>query len=139
MWWTESARADAELTHGHPAAREASVLAGKSDLEIVQYRQQRCGSLEEAVYHCCQGGSKALLKKAVDLALNHNVSDLDGIHQLGEGWVGDEALAIAVFCAVRYQNDFAAGIRAAVNHKGDSDSTGAICGNILEHGWERRP
>ena len=56
---------------------------------------------------------------------------MDGIHQLGEGWVGDEALAIAVFCAVRYQNDFAAGIRAAVNHKGDSDSTGAICGNIL--------
>ena len=36
-----------------------------------------------------------------------------------------------MFCAVRYQNDFAAGIRAAVNHKGDSDSTGAICGNIL--------
>ena len=125
------ARADAELTHGHPAAREASVLLASLIWEIVQYRQQRCGSLEEAVYHCCQGGSKALLKKAVDLALNHNVSDLDGIHQLGEGWVGDEALAIAVFCAVRYQNDFAAGIRAAVNHKGDSDSTGAICGNIL--------
>ena len=57
--------------------------------------------------------------------------DLEGIHQLGEGWVADEALAIAVFCAVRYQNDFAAAIRAAVNHKGDSDSTGAICGNIL--------
>ena len=26
---------------------------------------------------------------------------------------------------------FAAAIRAAVNHKGDSDSTGAVCGNIL--------
>lgn len=40
-------------------------------------------------------------------------------------------MAIAVFCAVRYQNDFAKAIRTAVNHKGDSDSTGAICGNIL--------
>ena len=36
-----------------------------------------------------------------------------------------------MFCAVRYQDDFAAAIRAAVNHKGDSGSTGAICGNIL--------
>lgn len=83
------------------------------------------------MYNCCWGESRDLLEKAVALALDRNVPDLDGIHQLGEGWVGDEALAIAVFCAVRYQNDFAAGIRAAVNHKGDSDSTGAICGNIL--------
>lgn len=32
---------------------------------------------------------------------------------------------------MRYQKDFAKAIRAAVNHKGDSDSTGAICGYIL--------
>ena len=50
---------------------------------------------------------------------------------LGEGWVAEEALAIAVFCAVRYQDDFAKAIRVSVNHKGDSDSTGAICGNLL--------
>lgn len=126
---TRMARVDAELTHGHPAAREASTLLANLIWEIVQYRQQRCDPLEEAVR--CSCGSSGLLKKAVALALDRNVPDLDGIHQLGEGWVGDEALAIAVFCAVRYQNDFAAGIRAAVNHKGDSDSTGAICGNIL--------
>jgi ADP-ribosylglycohydrolase len=53
------------------------------------------------------------------------------IGALGQGWVGEEALAIAVFCALRYQNDFAAALRAAVNHGGDSDSTGAIAGNIL--------
>ena len=32
---------------------------------------------------------------------------------------------------MRYQNDFSAGVIAAVNHKGDSDSTGAVTGNIL--------
>ena len=58
-------------------------------------------------------------------------SDLDNIHQPGEGWVGDEALCIAIYCALRYQLDFSSGIIAAVNHKGDSDSTGAITGNIL--------
>ena len=40
-------------------------------------------------------------------------------------------MAVAVYCALRYQDDFAGGITAAVNHCGDSDSTGAVCGNIL--------
>ena len=33
---------------------------------------------------------------------------------------------------LRYQNDFSSGIIAAVSHGGDSDSTGAVTGNILE-------
>ena len=54
-----------------------------------------------------------------------------------QGWVShrtdsaEEALAIAVYCALKYENDFDSALIAAVNHKGDSDSTGAICGNIL--------
>lgn len=56
---------------------------------------------------------------------------MDNIHRIGEGWVGDEALAIAIYCALKYQEDFSKGIIAAVNHKGDSDSTGSITGNIL--------
>jgi ADP-ribosylglycohydrolase len=49
---------------------------------------------------------------------------------LGGGWVAEEALAIAVNAALR-ATDFADGVRIAVNHSGDSDSTGAIAGNIL--------
>ena len=43
-----------------------------------------------------------------------------------------------MYCALRYQDDFSAGVIAAVNHPGDSDSTGAIAGNILGalHGYE---
>lgn len=70
------------------------------------------------------------LKKAIDFSKDSD-TDLNNIHLLGEGWVGDEALNIAVYCALRYKNDFSAGIISAVNHRGDSDSTGAICGNIL--------
>ena len=33
--------------------------------------------------------------------------------------------------ALRYSDDFEKGITAAVNHDGDSDSTGAVTGNIL--------
>ena len=40
-------------------------------------------------------------------------------------------LAIAVYCALKYERDFDKAIRVAVNHNGNSDSTGAVCGNIL--------
>ena len=71
-----------------------------------------------------------LMGMAVTLA-HCDKPDLDAIHALGEGWVGDEAMAIALFCAVRHESDFARGIISAVNHRGDSDSTGAIAGNLL--------
>ncbi len=71
-----------------------------------------------------------LIGLAIELSEN-NDSDLDNIHRLGEGWVAEETLAISIYCALRYEDDFSAGIIAAVNHKGDSDSTGAVTGNIL--------
>lgn len=71
-----------------------------------------------------------LMEKAIELA-EGNGDDLVAIHQLGEGWVGDEALAIAIYCALKYSGDFDKALIAAVNHNGDSDSTGAITGNIL--------
>ncbi|MCD7715852.1 MAG: ADP-ribosylglycohydrolase family protein [Lachnospiraceae bacterium] len=52
------------------------------------------------------------------------------IRQLGEGGA-EETLAIAVYCSLRYENDFSKGVIAAVNHNGDSDSTDAVTGNIL--------
>ena len=59
------------------------------------------------------------------------MSDLEAISQLGEGWVGDEALAIAIYCASRHIDSVEDAIIASVNHDGDSDSTGSICGNIM--------
>jgi ADP-ribosylglycohydrolase len=50
--------------------------------------------------------------------------------RLGGGWCGEEALAIAV-CAALAGEDMRQALLLAVNHSGDSDSTGAICGNIL--------
>ena len=72
----------------------------------------------------------SILEKAVKLAGNED-DDIDNIHELGEGWVAEEALAIAVYCALRHSDDFSKCIIAAVNHNGDSDSTGAIAGNII--------
>lgn len=73
---------------------------------------------------------KTLLKKAIQLSENER-PDTENIRELGSGWTGDEALAIAVYCALRHSDDFSDAIIAAVNHSGDSDSTGAITGNIM--------
>lgn len=50
---------------------------------------------------------------------------------IGEGWVAEETLAIAVFSVLRHIDDFSACMICAVNHGGDSDSTGAVAGNII--------
>lgn len=50
---------------------------------------------------------------------------------LGQGWVAEETLAIAVYYALKYSNDFEKGVLTAVNHSGDSDSTGSVTGQIL--------
>jgi ADP-ribosyl-[dinitrogen reductase] hydrolase len=50
---------------------------------------------------------------------------------MGGGWVGEEALAISIYCALVAGDDLRRGLLLAVNHSGDSDSTGAITGNIL--------
>jgi len=72
-----------------------------------------------------------LLSNAIKLSDMYGYDDLDCIRMLGEGWVAEEALAVAVFCAIRYQDDFERALSVAVSHGGDSDSTGAITGNIL--------
>lgn len=78
-----------------------------------------------------------LIDLAAELAQNDR-PDMENIHAIGGGWVGEEALAIAVYCWLRYPTDFDRALIASVNHSGDSDSTGAILGNIMGAavGWD---
>ena len=36
-----------------------------------------------------------------------------------------------MFCALKHPDDFRAAVLLAANHSGDSDSTAAICGNLV--------
>lgn len=142
----------AALTHGHPLGYlTAAVLAhivnrivyggctfgdGLKDivLESIEYLKGYYSEQEHTRELC------DLIQKAIDLSQNEE-DDLDNIHILGEGWVAEETLAIAVYCALKYQNDFSKALCVSVNHRGDSDSTGAVTGNILGAwvGYERIP
>lgn len=71
-----------------------------------------------------------LVNKAIVLS-KENIQDTLAIKELGEGWVAEEALAIALYSCLKHQNSIIDTLICAVNHDGDSDSTGAIAGNII--------
>lgn len=130
----------AAITHGHSLGYMPAAVLTHIINRIVFHPDNM--SLKEIIAEAMDvtaeifKGDKHLqeLKDIVGLAIElseNDVPDLENIHRLGEGWVAEEALAISIYCALRYREDFSAGIIAAVNHKGDSDSTGAVTGNIL--------
>ena len=74
------------------------------------------------------------LQEILSVAENLSTTDLPdhiAIERIGGGWTGHEALAIAVYSALKHKYSFEDAIVSAVNHSGDSDSTGAVCGNII--------
>ncbi len=133
----------AEITHLHPlgfipAALMAHVIYRLAlDTEPTRENMQRY--IEEGVeemrkiYSQYPGDVEYMAKlaeKAILLAGNGK-SDLENVNLLGEGWVGEEALAVGLYCALKHFDSFEDALVASVNHGGDSDSTGAVTGNIL--------
>ena len=133
----------AEITHQHPlgfipAALMSHVIYRLALDEnptrdgMIEYVLEGMGKLGDLFpqHHIEDLEMMGLARVAIDLSVNDR-SDLQNIDALGGGWVGDEALAIALYCAVRHFDSFEQAMIAAVNHGGDSDSTGAVTGNIL--------
>ena len=74
---------------------------------------------------------KRIISNAIGLASDSR-ADWEVIENaIGGGWVAEETLAIALFSVLRHIDDFNGCLICAVNHGGDSDSTGAVAGNIL--------
>jgi ADP-ribosylglycohydrolase len=121
----------AHLTHGHVSGYLASghlaaVIGALADgmplpaaiAEADAILAQQRGHAETALF----------VTKAQDAA--RQGPSRETLATLGGGWVAEEALAIALY-AVLAEPDPVAAMVLAVNHDGDSDSTGAIAGNIL--------
>lgn len=133
----------AEITHQHPLGWLPSALEAYIIYRLIENEASTMGDFKSYIAE----GYKALgeiypeqaihiaaLKQLIDRALNlvdSPASDVENIDIIGEGWTGDEAFAIAIYCTAKYFNDFEKAMIAAVNHKGDSDSTGAVTGNLL--------
>lgn len=120
------------ITHGHPTGW----LAGGALAAIVRVLLDG-RSLQDAVSEALRmletdprsGECREALAAAVELAGKGRPS-AEKLTTLGAGWVAEEALAIGVYAALACAT-FREGVLLAVNHSGDSDSTGSIAGNIL--------
>jgi ADP-ribosylglycohydrolase len=122
----------AALTHGHPSGWISAGAFGAMISCIVDgasVRDAVADGLSRARARRGHEETTAALHAAIDLACDGMPSP-EALETLGGAWVGEEALAIGVCCALAAP-DFRTGVLAAVNHSGDSDSTGAICGNLL--------
>ena len=143
----ECAAEVAAITHGHPlgyiSAGAFAYIVARCAFEVSEKSRHRRRELKRIIDECCAKLPEwfpehpnaaryqaELLQKAMTLAKSDSRS-CDNIREIGGGWVGEEALAIAVYACMRHANDFSEAIKVAVNHDGDSDSTGAICGNIM--------
>lgn len=143
----------AALTHGHPlgympAAAFAHIVFraayGGCPYEnglhgIVKECRERMQDMFASEVQRSHLPRMLSLMELVETLAANNLPDAENIETLGGGWVAEETLAIALYCCLRYPEDFSKAVIAAVNHSGDSDSTGAVAGNIMGAllGYER--
>lgn len=129
----------AALTHSHPtgwlsAGAFAAILVQlREGMTLEQSVRRVAGRLRVEQRH--EETTRAL-EDALALYVRGTAPTPEAVESLGGGWVAEEALAIAVYAALVAGDDFARGVRIAVNHSGDSDSTGSIAGQLLglQHG-----
>lgn len=72
------------------------------------------------------------VKSAVVRAVDEAVTDREpwrAMKRIGQGWVAEEAYALALYCLLKTEKLKDAVIMAC-NQDGDSDSCGAVCGNM---------
>ncbi len=125
------------VTHGHPAAIMGGGAFALLIAHLAEGLELRRAADAMIAYLGPIPGS-GFVTRALDIAMRL-VGDGDEptpekIESLGGGWVAEEALAIAIYCAL-VARDFEHGVRLAVNHSGDSDSTGSMTGQILGTAW----
>lgn len=121
----------AALTHGHPSGYLAAGALAQI-LERLYEGSDLAESVDEVIATLTEidvGEEMATALKSALRVAEQGASTYN-LELLGEGWLAEEALAISVYCAL-VAGDFRSGVLLAVNHSGDSDSTGSITGQML--------
>ncbi len=127
----EVARMSSLLTHGHPAAVEAAAAGALMvALALTGAEPQRIHAEIDA--RCCQASDDfTTLWRKIPTLLTKPPEEVLVDGGLGEGWVGDEAVASAMYCVWKSPDDFTRAVLMAINTDGDSDSLGTITGSVL--------
>jgi ADP-ribosylglycohydrolase len=122
----------AAVTHGHPSGwLAAGFLAGMLHEMLLGrgLREAADVALRELGQHHESREVSSSVQAALQLS-QAGFPSAERVESLGAGWVAEEALAIGLYCAL-VADDFEHGVRLAITHSGDSDSTGSITGQLL--------
>ncbi|MFD8593798.1 ADP-ribosylglycohydrolase family protein [Kitasatospora sp. NPDC059646] len=122
----------AQLTHGHPTGYLAAG-AFAALIERVAAGLPLRAALDATLAQLAAVPSHAetteALRRAVRVAAE-GPGTAEGVERVGMGWIAEECLAVAVYAALAAP-DARSALVLSVNHSGDSDSTGAVCGNLV--------
>ena len=126
----EIAHASAAFTHNHPTAITAAIASAY----LVKLALNGVPTAEhlQRVIAFCNGTSDEL--DAAFLRVGHVLGWVDeeaAMRHIGEGWVAEEAVALAVYCMLRYEDNYTGCVRRAANTNGNSDSIACITGGIM--------
>jgi ADP-ribosyl-[dinitrogen reductase] hydrolase len=122
----------AAITHGHPSGYlSAGMVSAIIRFLMAGMEIHAATEASVEILKGWNGHEETLqtLTKALDLAKRDSGNHPDTIHSIGGGWVGEEALAIAVYALLK-ANSYVDTVRIASNHNGDSDSTASIAGQF---------
>jgi ADP-ribosylglycohydrolase len=123
----------AALTHGHPSGYLPGGVIAEMIALILQGATLRDAVRDSLKPLSDNAGHEETMEKTLQACelVDGSVDVDDAIKCLGEGWVGEEALAVSVYCSLKFPSSLEEAVVAAVNHSGDSDSTGSITGAIM--------
>lgn len=122
-------RNTASLTHGHPSGFLSAAFLASLVYDVARGVEFE-PALEEAEALLVGEPEHGEVLAAVRAA--RQLPNDAAVEQLGEGWVGEEALAIAIACARATEpGGGKAALWRAAAHGGDSDSTASLTGNLL--------
>lgn len=124
----EVAHTSGIITHGHPAAIAASIAAAymvKLALDGVHPSEYA-----RRVLQITDGISDEFDQAIYRVGQAHFASEERCLNHIGQGWVGEEAVGLALWCVQHYPDDYVACVRRGANTEGDSDSIACIAGSI---------
>jgi ADP-ribosylglycohydrolase len=125
----EVAHATGICTHGHPTADAASIGAAylvKLALDGIETKDM-IPQLLKFTSGISSEFDQAILKINTCIKWDEEEQALD---YLGEGWVGEEAVTLALYCFMKYPDNYKRTVTRAANTNGDSDSIACIAGSI---------
>jgi ADP-ribosyl-[dinitrogen reductase] hydrolase len=122
----------AAITHGHPSGY-LSAAAMAAIVRMLIDGMDLLAAADEAVALLSNDPEAdetiSALRAATGMWRERPTDHASAVERLGEGWVGEEALAVGVYAALAGQS-FREVLAIAANHDGDSDSTASIAGQL---------